>query len=467
MSGTASLSGDRLLGFYGDDYTGSSAVMEVLSFAGVPTVLFLAPPNEDDLAQFADYRAIGIAGSARSQPPEWMDANLPGIFGSLKALAAPVAHYKICSTFDSSPEIGSIGRAIEIGAPILGGAWHPLLVGAPALGRYQTFGNLFAKADGGVARLDRHPTMARHPVTPMDEADLRRHLARQTGRRSGLIDITELTAGRGDEALERCLAAGDEIVSLDVLDDRSLAEAGRVIWQNRGDRLFAVGSQGVEYALVAHWRDARLLPDRVDPVTITPVERIAIVSASCAPVTAAQIAFAEQAGFVCIPLEAALAVDAPAWEGELNRATARGLAVLQGGRSPLVFTARGPDDAAIARTRAAVAASGLGAGAVNARIGCGLGRLLDRLMREGGIRRGVVAGGDTSSHATQALGVRALTAIAPLAPGAPLCRIHADKPGLRQREIVLKGGQMGGIDFFQTVLGGAEVARAEPRRIYV
>ena len=396
-----------------------------------------------------------------------MDAHLPGIFGSLKAFGAPIAHYKVCSTFDSSPAIGSIGHAIDIGVPILGGAWHPLLVGAPALGRYQVFGNLFVKADSAVERLDRHSTMSRHPVTPMDEADLRRHLARQTRQRSGLIDITNLTSGRGDATLARCLADGDEIISLDILDDRSLAEAGRLIWQNRGAGLFAIGSQGIEYALGAHWREAGLLPDDVAPATVAPADRIAVVSASCAPVTAAQIALAEQEGFVCIPVDAALAVDEAAWTDELDRVASRGLAALRDGRSPLAFTARGPDDPAIARTRAVMSASGLGAGAVNARIGAGLGRLLDRLMREGKVTRGVVAGGDTSSHAAEALGIRALTAIAPLAPGAPLCRIHTENPWLQEREIVLKGGQMGDADFFQTALRGTDVARPETRRICV
>ena len=60
-----------------------------------------------------------------------------------------------------------------------------MLVAAPPMRRYQVFGNLFAVRAGRRGRLDRHPVMARHPVTPMDEADVGRHLSRQTGRRSG------------------------------------------------------------------------------------------------------------------------------------------------------------------------------------------------------------------------------------------------------------------------------------------
>ena len=40
--------------------------------------------------------------------PAEMDAALGPAFESLRALGAPLCHYKICSTFDSSPSIGSI-----------------------------------------------------------------------------------------------------------------------------------------------------------------------------------------------------------------------------------------------------------------------------------------------------------------------------------------------------------------------
>ncbi|MBN9346414.1 MAG: four-carbon acid sugar kinase family protein, partial [Devosia sp.] len=166
-----------LVAWYGDDFTGSAATMEVLAFAGLASVLFLDIPTAEDLARFPGARGIGIAGIARSKPPQWMDENLPPVFAALATIGAPVSHYKICSTLDSAPHVGSIGRAIDLAAPILGGAWHPLIVAAPPIGRYQAFGTLFALYDGAVHRLDRHPTMSRHPVTPMHEGDVRRHLA--------------------------------------------------------------------------------------------------------------------------------------------------------------------------------------------------------------------------------------------------------------------------------------------------
>src|SRR6185295_9525034 len=113
-----------------------------------------------------------------------MEAILRPALNALQNLGAPHVHYKVCSTFDSSPKIGSIGRVIDVAVEIFKGPFVPLLVAAPALGRYCVFGNLFAQLgqEGEAFRLDRHPSMGRHPVTPADESDLRLHLARQTGK---------------------------------------------------------------------------------------------------------------------------------------------------------------------------------------------------------------------------------------------------------------------------------------------
>src|SRR3954465_12957385 len=82
-----------LVAFYGDDYTGSSAAMEALAFAGLPTILFLEEPTPQRLAGAAHFRGIGIAGTARSQSNQWMDENLPSMFRWLAAIGAPITHY--------------------------------------------------------------------------------------------------------------------------------------------------------------------------------------------------------------------------------------------------------------------------------------------------------------------------------------------------------------------------------------
>ena len=82
-----------------------------------------------------------------------------------------------------------------------------------------------------------------------------------------------------------------------------------------------------------------------------------------------------------------------------------------------------------------------------------MGRLLRDLIEQSGIRRAVIAGGDTASHAGRQLGVHALTFAAPLTPGSPLCRAHSDLPALDGVEFTFKGGQVGQDDFFESVLG--------------
>ncbi len=443
----------RLLAFYGDDFTGSAAVMELMSFAGLPTVLFTDVPSPAELERFAHCRAIGIAGVARSRSPAWMDAELPRVFQALAGLGAPISHYKTCSTFDSAPHVGSIGRAIDLAVPELGGAWHPLLVGAPAIQRYQLFGNLFAVVDGEGYRLDRHPTMAHHPVTPMHEADVRVHLAEQTARPIGLVDYLAITGGRGDAALADARAKGAEIVAIDVIDEASLAAAGRLIWENRAERLFAVGSQGVEYALLAHWRAAGLIGDP-PPRKRAEHARIAAVSGSCSPVTARQIDWAEANGFAAIRLDAVAVVDEQRWLPALDAALDEAITAFKAGMSPIIHSASGPADPSVAALVAATKAAGLDAETVNARIGQGLGKVLKALIAATGIRRVAIAGGDTSGQALTALGVSALEAEVELAPACAISRASSVDDTLDGLEVALKGGQMGPLQYFGLVENG-------------
>ena len=228
---------DLLLTFYGDDFTGSTDAMECLEIYGIPAVLFLAPPDRERLAaRFPHVRAVGVAGVTRTMTPAQMDAELIPAFEALKALNAPFFHYKICSTFDSSPTIGSIGHATELGYRVFDPPAVPMMVGAPFIRRYVVFGNLFARVGDITYRLDRHPTMSRHPITPMNESDLRLHLGRQTARKIGLVDIWHMD--QGDEAAERWfrqeLADGAEIILFDT--DQRRAHAA-----DRQDRVGAAG----------------------------------------------------------------------------------------------------------------------------------------------------------------------------------------------------------------------------------
>jgi uncharacterized protein YgbK (DUF1537 family) len=436
-----------LLSYYGDDLTGSTDVMEALASSGISTVLFIDQPTAAQRRRFADVRAIGLAGASRSETPAWMDQHLAPAFAWLKSLAANVCHYKVCSTFDSSPAIGSIGRAIDIGAEVFEQSKIPIVVGAPQLRRYTAFGNLFAAYQDVVYRIDRHPVMSRHPVTPMTEADLRLHLSRQTDKKIALLDVAALHRDNVDETIAIVLASDAECVLFDVADLTTQGVVGRLVWRIHAEgNAFIVGSSGVEYALLSEWARAGLIEEvpRFSPPGA--VDRIAIVSGSCSPTTERQIRHAEANGFDTIAVDPrALATGGSA---PVEAAVANGLKRLSGGRSVILYTALGPS-------------SDIGdeidkdAGARHA-IGRALGQIERSLIRQAGLTRAIIAGGDTSSHALRQLGVYALTTRLPLpaTPGSPLCIAHSDDAHFDGLEIALKGGQVGGDDYFCQIRDG-------------
>lgn len=447
-----------LLAFYGDDFTGSTDSLEALSLHGVRSVLLLEPLEPHVVrARFPHVQAIGRAGHSRTWSPARMDAELRPIFEQMRGFGAPLFHYKVCSTFDSSPEIGSIGRAIDIGKAVFGPAYVPLLVGAPVLRRYTLFANHFATVGDETFRLDRHPTMSRHPVTPMHEADLRLHLAQQTTQRVASFDILHLTgaAAEVDVRFDALLATSPDIVLFDVLDNERLATAGRLIWRScAGAPLFVAGSSGVEYALVAHWIAAGTLQPAAPPAHPGAVDQIAVVSGSCSPETEQQIAWGVRQGFAEVALDTPALAD-PATSAAVVAAAVRdGVAALRSGRSLVVHTCSGPHDPRIAATNERLRALGIGRHELGARLGVQLGRIMQAVLREVPLRRVVLAGGDSSSNAAGQLGIYALEVIAPIAPGSPLCRAYAHDPALDGLQIILKGGQVGKADYFGSILQG-------------
>ena len=254
------------LAFYGDDFTGSTDALEQLTLAGIRTALFVEPPTPKQLARFENLQAIGVAGMTRSMTPDAMERALRPALNKLKALGARHVHYKVCSTFDSSPKIGSIGRAIDVGAEIFRASFVPLLVAAPALGRYTIFGTHFARygigSAGAIHRLDRHPSISKHPVTPMTEADLRQHLAKQTKKRVALFDIlkVELPINEARLALKQLLAEKPDVVLFDALHASQLQLIGELMdgYASAKQPLFSVGSSGIEAALGAHWAEPHM-----------------------------------------------------------------------------------------------------------------------------------------------------------------------------------------------------------------
>ena len=424
------------LSYYGDDFTGSTDVMEVLELAGVPTVLFLDAPTREQVAAYEGIAAVGVAGISRTMSPDEMTDALPGLFERIKALAAPVFHYKICSTFDSSPGIGSIGRAAEIVRDVFDAETIPLVVGAPKLGRYTAFGHLFARADGRVHRLDRHPTMATHPMTPMNEADLLAHLAEQTTLPGALVDLRATGGGDdiADAEVDAAFASDAVIVALDVLDDETERQVGRsldrLVRARAGDETLAViGSSGVEYALARVWRSETTRTRTDAPVTIA---QTVVLVGSRAPATDAQVEAALAAGFADVPVDPFAVTNPDTAEAAVADIVSRAVDAYSRDTHVLIRTPPKTGSADVDGTRLAEA----------------MGRIALALGRAIYLPRLVVAGGDTSGLVTRAIGIEALRLIQPLAPGAPLCRATSSDPRFDGMEICLKAGQIGAPDYF-------------------
>jgi uncharacterized protein YgbK (DUF1537 family) len=240
-------------------------------------------------------------------------------------------------------------------------------------------------------------------------------------------------------------------------DDQSLRTAGRLIWQQaQGAQHFAIGSSGVEYALTAHWRASGVIPAaRATFPAVSPVKQLLVVSGSASPMTASQIQWASEHGFDCIRAPTEDLCRPGAGETASRGLFERALASLSAGNSVVVYSAAGPDDPSIRATRERLAADSSGSSGNTAKmLGSALGRLARELLTRTGLRRVVVAGGDTSSYATQELGLYGLEMLAELTPGAPLCRGYSDDPRFDGLEIALKGGQMGKADYFGMARGG-------------
>jgi uncharacterized protein YgbK (DUF1537 family) len=429
-----------LLAYYADDLTGSAGVMEPLGRNGIETVLFIHQPKDEHRARFPNARVIGLAGTSRSETPDWMRRILPSKFAWLASLGADFNHYIVCSTFDSAPHVGCTGTAIDIARKTFGGGTIPLVVGVPQMRRYTVFGQLFAVYQDRIYRIDRHPVMSRHPVTPMAEADLVLHLGAQTTARIGLVDQLSL-----EDSVVDAAARENDVVMLDVCDHASQVAAGRQLlrMQAAGSR-FVVGSAGVEYALAAAWMDAGLISGTSNFPELGRVNRIAVVSGSVSPTTERQIRYAKANGFICIALNPHMFLGV---EG-LDNAVAAAQTALSDGHSVILHTAMGPSSD--------ISDEFVGIDSARHRIGQGLGRLLAELVREHKLRRVVIAGGDTSSHALHQIGIFALTICLPVprASGSPLCTAHSDKALFDGMQIALKGGQIGGDDYFTLLRDG-------------
>ncbi|MFC2037235.1 four-carbon acid sugar kinase family protein [Chloroflexota bacterium] len=458
-----------LLAFYGDDFTGSTDALELLSRAGLRTTLFLDNPTPERIGRFGNLDAVGVAGMTRATVPEEMSRILTEAFSVLNELNPRHVHYKVCSTFDSSPEIGNIGTAIETGARAFQNEFTPVLVAAPNLGRYSAFGNLYARmgigSQGAIHRLDRHPSMCAHPITPALESDLRLHLSKQTSLPMGLIDLVDIVKSTSEimAKLNTEIAEGKAIVFFDAMYENQMITIGEVLDQKAGgiSPFFSVGSSGIEKALGDFWTRQSMFSPRNQWEQLSECKPMLVLSGSVSPITASQIEWAVKNGFEEIEVDAQL-MENEGSESSISEYQKGIISGLQKGKSVILHTSKGSEDPRIQKTKSLLSKKGWDEQTMRTQTARIFGKVLAqsarRALEQFPVKRLVIAGGDTSSFVARELGIEAVEMIAPLFPGAPLCRAFGSGSPVDGIEVNIKGGQVGDETYFGALQKGRRIA---------
>ncbi|MFJ6026627.1 four-carbon acid sugar kinase family protein [Pseudarthrobacter sp. NPDC092424] len=424
-------------GFVADDLTGAADVLAQSHRYGLEAVLVIG-----DAPLPADADVVGIAGPSRSLAGEAFDTLVRRDLAGIAPLNLEVVLYKVCSTFDSSTTVGSIGRGIQLlheQFPLHGPI--PVVPAQPGFGRYTAFSNHYATYAGKTYRLDRHPVMSRHPSTPMAEADLRQVLAEQLGssQEPDAIHLPAYDDGTFKDAwADRRRDLGAQAFVVDAVDEHhmdAVAEALTREEHGHGPSV-VVGSGGIMAAL------ARTVSDHAPrtPGPQRPSGPVLAVSASASSTTAEQINDALTHGWEDVPVPADLLQrHDPAAVAALDEQVS---AALRAGRNVVVHTTRGAAD-----PRYGTAAP-LDAGYVGALIG----GVAARMAGAGLTRDIAVCGGDTSSHALIAMGVRELRVSDQFVTAGPILQPDGASAVAGCR-LVLKGGQVGPTDILRRFAG--------------
>lgn len=428
------------IAYYADDFTG--AVDSLLQFrrAGLSGTLSTGVDgvpeatgrgHVDDIETAAELpEVIGIAGIARSLPTEQLAAEVGPALTRLAATGARVVQYKACSTVDSSPDRGSLGRVCELAVERFGPQLIPAVFAQPSFGRFTFFGHHFAAESGQVFRLDRQPTMRNHPATPIAESELALHLGAQTALPIETLNWLELEAddasGGSRAVAARLSSETSGLIICDATADAHLEALGRAILAGADgtNTRFVLGSGGLSLgigrALGGH---APAIPTSAPPAT----GPCLVLSGSRSERTWEQIAAARAAGWRSVDLRSPGAI-------------AEAIALHAAGHDTIL---QSTDPA--------------GAPMLEAEIVSGLAAAGRECLRRSQTRL-LLCGGDTSGAILRELGVSSLTLSAAPWGNVVLCE------GLRpegQIEVVLKGGQMGQIGLFEDVRLGREQAATD------
>ena len=419
-----------LLGCIADDFTGATDLASTLVKGGMRAVQVIGVPSASEPIPQAD--AIIVALKSRTAPARTAVAESLAALAWLQRAGCRQFFFKYCSTFDST-EDGNIGPVADALTEALGSGFALACPAFPTNGRTVFQGHLF---DGSV--LLNASGMEKHPLTPMTDANLVRVLSRQTTGTVGLVPFAVVNDGAAAirKAMTGLKEQGRRYAIVDAVTDAHLRDIGTAA---EGHALITGGS-GVALGLPENFRRQGLLVSGDVGVLPTVAGGAAVLAGSCSRATLFQIGNARSAvptlelDALATPDAAALAALALAWvDGKL-------------GATPVVIAASAPPD------KVAALQAKLGREAAGALVERALADIAEGLVAHG-VRRLVVAGGETSGAVVQRLGVRSLRIGGEIDPGVPWT--YAEGSGAPML-MALKSGNFGAPDFFTkafTVLG--------------
>ena len=415
-----------ILGCIADDFTGATDLANTLVRHGMRSVQLIGVP-EDDLV-VDDVDAIVIALKSRTNAATDAVAQSLAALAWLRAAGCRQFFFKYCSTFDSTPQ-GNIGPVTEALMEALDTDFSIACPAFPENGRTVYKGLLFV---GDV--LLNESGMQHHPLTPMRDADLVRVLAAQCTHKVGLVSFE--TVERGAEAVvaafEELRSSGHRHAIVDAVSDRHLVTIGEAC----ADLTLVTGGSGVAVGLPSNFRRSGVL-DRHDAAdSLAPVGGLAaVLSGSCSSATLEQVERGRSRwpSFHIDPMAVAEGRDVAAQAIEF--ASAR---IADG--PVLIYASAAADEVGRVQAKLGRERAGTLVEEVMARVA--------RELVERGVRKLVVAGGETSGAVVSALDISALRIGAQIDPGVPWTASIGDL----KLALALKSGNFGGPEFFHKAL---------------
>ncbi|MEO6408015.1 MAG: 3-oxo-tetronate kinase [Burkholderiaceae bacterium] len=412
-----------LLGCIADDFTGATDLANNLVRTGLRVVQTIGVP---DVSASIDADAVVIALKSRTVPAAQAVAQSLAALRWLRAQGAAQIYFKVCSTFDST-ERGNIGPVAEALMGALGCDFVPVCPAFPQAGRTVYKGHLFV---GDVLLSD--SGMRQHPLTPMTDANLVRVLQRQCHVPVGAIEHAVLAQGPAavEARIADLSAQGVRLAIVDAIADADLMTMGRAF----ATLPLLVAGSGVAIGLA---QNHGIQPAAAAGGLPAASGARAIVCGSCSTASNAQVdRFIADGGaaFAVDPLRLAAGDDV------VGAALAFAAAHLDG-ESVLVYASAAPNQVAVVQRELGVERSGSLVESALATIAVGLVRA--------GVRRLVVAGGETSGACVQALGITQLRIGAQIDPGVPWCHAACEIAGPAGLHLALKSGNFGAPDFFR------------------